>query len=402
MLIEPFPAWRPAPDVAAQLASVPYDVVERGEAAVLAAANPLSFLRVTRSEIDLPPDRSPYAEEVYAKAQENFKALQQSGRLIRESKPAFYIYRQKRGSHVQTGIVAGCSVRDYLGGVIKKHEKTRLEKEDDRCRHILKLRAHTGLVFLAYRRHPDVDALVDEIAAGRPLYDFVASDGIVHTVWRAAGAEALARAFAGVPCVYIADGHHRAAAAARAAQTIASNGAAAAAGRLFPAVLFPDNQLKILPYNRCVLDLKGLSQAAFLQTLQKRFAVTGNACPTPTQAGRVAMFLGGIWYQLQLPSVADRDPVAGLDAGILQNELLQPVLGIGDPRADQRIEFVGGVHGTEELERRVSSGRAAVAFAMYPATMAQLMAVADAGQCMPPKSTWFEPKLRDGLLIHAF
>lgn len=411
MRINPFPAWRPAKTTAPQVASVPYDVVDRAEAAALARNQPLSFLHVTRSEIDLPEAISPYADAVYAKAMSNFSALKQNGTLLQDREPSLYIYRQVREGHAQRGIVAACHVDDYAADRIKKHEKTRPDKEDDRCRHILELHAHTGLVFLAYRDEPAVDALVQATEAQAPLYDFTAADGVRHTVWRMSKSLELAKAFEGVPCVYIADGHHRAAAAFRVAERLrAAN--PRHTGRedynWFPAVLFPASQLKILPYNRCVRDLNGLTEAAFLEAVRRQFKLTANAgavpmgTAVPSGTAHAAMFLGGRWFALSWTSDPQANPVAALDVSVLQNNLLAPILGIADPRTDKRIEFVGGSRGTPELEQRVNSGRSAVAFSMAPTTVDQLMTIADAGQCMPPKSTWFEPKLRDGLLVHTF
>jgi len=405
MRINPFPAWQPSASAVAKVASVPYDVVDRAEAAALVQNQPLSFLHVTRSEIDLPETTPPYADLVYAKALSNFSALKQNGTLIQESAPALYIYRQVREGHAQRGIVAGCHVDDYAANRIKKHEKTRQDKEDDRCRHILELRAHTGLVFLTYRDEPSVDALVQATEAQTPLYDFTAADGVRHTVWRGSASLGLAKAFDRVPCVYIADGHHRAAAAFRVAERMRAANPRHTGQEdynWFPAVLFPASQLKILPYNRCVRDLNGLTEAAFLEAVRRQFTLVGNGCPTPIGPAHAAMFLGGRWFEMSWIPDPKADPVAALDVSILQNNLLAPILGIADPRTDKRIEFVGGIRGTQELEQRVKSGRAAVAFSMAPTTVAQLLTIADAGQCMPPKSTWFEPKLRDGLLVHTF
>ena len=417
MRINPFPAWRPVKSAAPRVASVPYDVVDRAEAAALARNQPLSFLHVTRSEIDLPDTTPPYADAVYAKALSNFSALKQNGTLIQDRAPALYIYRQVRESHAQRGIMAVCHVDDYAADRIKKHEKTRPDKEDDRCRHILELRAHTGLVFLTYRDESSVDALVQITEAQAPLYDFTAADGVRHTVWRVSESLRLAKAFEGVPCVYIADGHHRAAAAARVAERMRAANPRHTGQEdynLFPAVLFPASQLKILPYNRCVRDLNGRTESAFLEAVRRQFTLTANAGPVPTGAAvptgtavppgktHAAMFLGGRWFAMSWTPELKGDPVAALDVSVLQNNLLAPILGIADPRTDKRIEFVGGSRGTQELEQRVKTGRSAVAFAMAPATVDQLMTIDDAGQCMPTKSTWFEPKIRDGLWVHPF
>lgn len=405
MRINPFPAWRPADRAAAEVASVPYDVVDRAEAAALAGNHPLSFLHVTRSEIDLPEATPPYADTVYAKALSNFSALKQNGTLIQEREPALYIYRQVREGHAQRGIVATCHADDYAADRIKKHEKTRPDKEDDRCRHILELRAHTGLVFLTYRDESSVDTLVQATEAQPPFYDFTATDGVRHTVWRVINSQGLAKTFDRVPCVYIADGHHRAAAAFRVAERMRAANPSHTGNEdynWFPAVLFPASQLKILPYNRCVLDLNGLTEPAFLEAVRRKFTLTPNACPVPSGTTHASMFLGGRWFEISWTPNPKADPVAALDVSVLQDNLLAPILGIADPRTDKRIEFVGGIRGTPELEKRVKAGRAAVAFSMAPTTVDQLMTIADAGQCMPPKSTWFEPKLRDGLLVHTF
>lgn len=405
MRINPFPAWRPVESAASQVASVPYDVVDRTEAAGLARNQPLSFLHVTRSEIDLPDTTTPYADGVYAKALSNFSALKQNGILVQDHAPALYIYRQIRESQAQRGIVAACHVDDYAMNRIKKHEKTRQDKEDDRCRHILELRAHTGLVFLTYRDDPAVDTLVQITETQAPLYDFTAEDGVRHTVWRVSTSPALAQTFERVPCAYIADGHHRAAAAFRVAERLRAanpNHNGQEDYNWFPAVLFPARQLKIMPYNRCIADLNGLSEAKFLQAVHRQFTVTENGSPTPLGPAHAAMFLGGRWLAISWTPDPGTNPVAALDVSVLQNKLLAPILGIADPRTDKRIEFVGGIRGTKELEERVKTGRSAVAFSMAPTTVDQLMTIADAGQCMPPKSTWFEPKLRDGLLVHTF
>jgi uncharacterized protein (DUF1015 family) len=405
MRIIPFPALRPVESAASQVASVPYDVVDRAEAAELVRNQPLSFLHVTRSEIDLPEATPPYADLVYAKARSNFSALRQNGTLIQDRELLLYIYRQVREGHAQRGLVACCHTDDYAANLVKKHEKTRPDKEDDRCRHILELRAHTGLVFLTYRDEPSVDALVQVTETQSPLYDFTAADGVRHTVWRVSASRGLAETFKKVPCVYIADGHHRAAAAARVAERMRAanpdhNGAEDY--NRFPAVLFPASQLKILPYNRCVRDLNGLTETAFLEAVRRKFTLTANAGAVPPGKTRAAMFIGGRWFALSWKTEPEADPVAALDVSVLQNNLLAPILGITDPRTDKRIEFVGGSRGTSELEQRVKTSRSAAAFSMAPTTVAQLMTIADAGQCMPPKSTWFEPKLRDGLLAHTF
>ena len=394
----PFKALRPDPSAVARVASVPYDVVNTEEARALATGNPLSFLHVTRSEIDLPDGTNPYDDRVYAQAVHNFETLKREAPLVLDDEPALYAYRLTMGGHVQVGL-AGCfSVDEYEHDRIKKHEKTRPDKEDDRTRHITELRAQTGLVFLTYRASTAIDTVVDRIVRGRPLYDFVAPDGIGHTVWKITGADAdaLVRGFAALDALYIADGHHRAASAARARQ--AARGAADA--NRFVAVAFPDRQMQVLPYNRVVKDLGGRTPADFLATLKAAMPVT-DGVPSPARKGSVSMYLDGRWHAIELPMAdADGTPDEALDVALLQRHVLAPFLGIGDPRTDKRIDFVGGIRGTAELERLVNQGKAAVAFSMFPVGVDDLMAIADAGGIMPPKSTWFEPKLRDGVLVH--
>jgi uncharacterized protein (DUF1015 family) len=397
--IHPFRALRPAPAAAAAVSSVPYDVVSTDEARQLAAGNPLSFLHVTRAEIDLLPDADPYSSGVYAKAHENLEALRTRAPLVVEDAPSLYFYRLRMGAHEQTG-VAGCfSVDEYDRDVIKKHERTRRDKEDDRTRHIVGLRAQTGIVFLTYRAAADVDRLEQAVTAGAPLYDFTAPDGVHHTVWRAGQEQTkgLVDAFTRIPSLYIADGHHRAASAARARTELAG----APGANTFIAVAFPDNQVQILPYNRTVKDLAGATSQEFLAALKQRIPVS-DGTPTPTRQGRVSMYLEGRWYSLDLAAAPPEDGsrAAGLDVARLQSAVLEPVLRIGDIRTDKRIDFVGGARGTQALEQAVDSGKAAVAFSLYPVTVEDLMAISDTGGIMPPKSTWFEPKLRDGLLVH--
>jgi uncharacterized protein (DUF1015 family) len=404
--IHPFRALRPAPEAAAAVSSVPYDVVSTDEARQLAAGNPLSFLHVTRSESDLPPDTDPYSSEVYETARENLSALRARAPLIVDEAPALYLYRLRMGSHEQTGI-AGCfSLDEYDRDIIKKHERTRRDKEDDRTRHMIRLRAQTGVVFLTYRAEAEVDRLQHTVTTADPLYDFAAPDGVHHTIWRAGHDEtkALVDAFTRIPALYIADGHHRAASAARAraelAGTAGGTNEAADAGT-FIAVAFPDNQVQILPYNRTVRDLAGATKSEFLTTLMQRIPVSEGAL-TPARQGQVSMYLDGRWYALDLMAAvpADSSRAASLDVARLQSALLEPILRIGDIRSDKRIDFVGGARGAQALEQAVDSGQAAVAFSLYPVTVEDLIAISDAGGIMPPKSTWFEPKLRDGLLIH--
>lgn len=404
MRIHPFQGLVPSPDRAAEVACVPYDVVNAAEAAVLAAGKPHSLLHVDRAEIDLPPETNPYSDAVYAKARENFQALQKAGVLLRESGPSLYIYEQQMGSHRQRGLVAGCHVDDYDAGLIKKHEKTRKDKEDDRTKLIDTLSADTGPVFLTYRDSAAVTALVDAKTKEKPLHDFVAPDGIRHTVWRIADTAAWTQAFGGVPVTYIADGHHRAASAARVARLRRERNPQHTGNEeynWFLCVLFPASELKILPYNRIVPDLHGRSPAEFLAAVKAGFGLTENASPTPSKVGDVSMYLGGKWYGLKCPVDPKADPVGRLDVSVLQDRLLAPLLGIDDPRTNKRIDFVGGIRGTGELVKRVDA-EGGVAFSLYPVTLQQLMDIADAGQIMPPKSTWFEPKLRSGLFIHTF
>jgi uncharacterized protein (DUF1015 family) len=402
--IRPFRALRPAPDAAPAVSSVPYDVVSTEEARKLASGNPLSFLRVTRSEIDLPDGADPYSPAVYEKARENLAALRARAPLVIDEVPSLYFYRLRMGPHEQIGI-AGCfSLDDYDSNVIKKHERTRRDKEDDRTRHIVELRAQTGVVFLVYTADTAIDVLARQVTAGEPIYDFTADDGVTHTVWRAGldQTAGLVDAFARIPALYIADGHHRAASAARARAEIAKRTAGASEeADTFIAVAFPDNQVQILPYHRTVKDLGGRTPEQFLAAVRERFTVT-DGVPAPARQGHVSMYLGGRWYTVDLAGVAaaDGSRASGLDVARLQRRVLEQLLDVGDVRTDTRIDFVGGARGTKALEAAVDSGKAAVAFSMFPVTVDDLMSISDAGDIMPPKSTWFEPKLRDGLLIH--
>ena len=404
MRINPFQALRPTPDLAAEVASVPYDTVNTNEARALAAGNARSFLHVVRAEIDLPDGTDIHSDAVYEQSAATLRAFEADGTLIREAQPCLYLYRQTLGAHRQCGMVCCCHTADYADNVIRRHEKTRAEKEDDRTRLIGTLSANSGPVFLTYRDQAAIDALVAVATQGDPLFSFAAEDSVQHDVWRVDAPEELVQAFDAVPLSYVADGHHRAAAAARVARerrVAAGDPAEALASDWFLTVLFPAGQLRILPYNRCVTDLNGLSTSEFLKHVQTAFSVSTDADPTPTAPRRVSMYLEGTWYGLSWER-NDVDPVAALDVSRLQDGVLNPILGIGDPRTDTRIEFVGGVRGTEELVQRVDSGAAAVAFSMYPVTVNQMMDIADADEIMPPKSTWFEPKLRSGLLTHTF
>jgi uncharacterized protein (DUF1015 family) len=405
-IIRPFNALRPQAERAAQVAAVPYDVVDTEEARALASGNPWSFLHVSRPEIDLPAGTPVYGDEVYAKAHANFEKLIKECPLESEETPSLYLYRLIMGEHEQIGVVACCSVDEYDRDIIRKHERTRRDKEDDRTRHIMALRAQTGPVFLTYRAQATIDAAVaDALHGNPPLYDFVANDDICHTIWRVPNYDPLVEAFSEVPYLYIADGHHRAASASRAHAELRERAFADIGNEeynFFQCVLFPDRQLQILPYNRVVRDLNGLSQDEFLSRVRNNFVVTDDADASPAERGRWSMYLGGDWRGLALPDDANRSPgvVESLDVSILQDRLLDPILGVKDARTDKRIDFVGGIRGTEELEKLVREGKAAVAFALFPTTIEDLLRVSDAGEIMPPKSTWFEPKLRDGLLSH--
>lgn len=404
-LIHPFRALRPTAANAAAVASVPYDVVSTDEARALAGGNPLSFLHVTRSEIDLPASADPYSAEVYDKARENLAALRTRAPLVLDDTPSLYVYRLQMGTHVQTG-VGGCfPVDEYERDVIKKHERTRRDKEDDRTRHIVESRAQTGIVFLTYPARPAIDGLVAPVQSGAPLFDFTAPDGVRHTVWQADAktTRALVEAFGELPSLYIADGHHRAASAARARGELRSRarGEEGADPEIFIAVAFPHDQVQVLPYNRIVRDLAGRTPEAFLAALRQQVPVREGGA-TPGRKGEVAMFLGERWYTLDLSDAAPGDDsrASGLDVSLLQHHVLERLLGIGDVRTDKRVDFVGGARGTQALEDLVRSGKAAVAFSMHPVSVDDLIAISDAGGIMPPKSTWFEPKLRDGLLTH--
>ncbi|HZI85461.1 MAG TPA: DUF1015 family protein [Pyrinomonadaceae bacterium] len=404
-ILQPFSALRPPNERAKQVSSVPYDVVNSEEARALAANNPLSFLHVSRPEIDLPTGTDIYSDEVYRKAEENFQSLIKTCPLEREEVPSIYLYRLIMGDHEQIGVVACCAVDEYDSDVIRKHERTRRDKEDDRTRHMLVLQAQTGPVFLTYRARRDIDTMVMETTMANALYDFTADDGIQHTIWRVPDPVRFVQAFREIPYLYIADGHHRAASASRARAELKKKNSTHSGDEeynFFLAVIFPDDQLQILPYNRIVRDLNGLSKDEFLSKTKKIFEVSEKAAPTPTVPGNWSMYLENKWYGLSLPADTSKPngAVESLDVSLLQDRLLDPVLGINDVRTDKRIDFVGGLRGTKELERLVQEGKAAVAFSLHPTTVKDLLAVSDAGEVMPPKSTWFEPKLRDGLLIH--
>jgi uncharacterized protein (DUF1015 family) len=393
--VRPFAALRPRAGLAPRIAAVPYDVVNTEEARAL-ASDPLSFLHVSRAEIDLPADTNPYDDRVYAQAVTAQASLRGSSLEV-EARPAVYLYRLTMGGHVQTGVAAAFSVDEYRRDLVKKHEKTRPDKENDRTRHIIETRAQSGPVLLTYRRSAAVDAAVEAGLAQPPLYEFVAADGIGHAIWRTEPAvgQAILDAFGQVPALYIADGHHRAASAARADERVQS-----AESAFFLGVAFPDTVMQILPYHRVIKDLQGQRPTAFLAAVGETVPVRPGR-PEEVRKGECAMYLAGAWYVLTLDAgAAIADPVAGLDVQRLHDRVLAPLLGIADERTDKRIEFVGGIRGPAELMRLVDGGPSAVAFAMFPTTVDDLVAIADAGGIMPPKSTWFEPKLRDGLLVH--
>lgn len=401
-VVRPFRALRPRPDLAAQVACLPYDVMSTAEAAEMARGNPDSFLHVTRSEIDLPPDTDEHGEEAYGQAARALADLRRRGVLAVDDAPCLYLYRLVMGAHSQTGIVGAFSVEEYDRGLIVKHEHTRPDKEADRTRHILTLSAQAEPVFLVHRASPGLTAVVDEAARAAPLYDFTAPDGVRHTLWRVAEPAPLVGAFAALDRVYIADGHHRAAAASNSRRALADDGLLSDdhGAHTLLAVSFPADQAQILPYNRLVEDLAGRSPEAFLGALRQVAQVSDEpAGPTPEGPGDVRMFLDGRWWRLGVPPRA-QDPVGRLDVSALQDRVLGPLLRIDDPRTSKRISFVGGIRGTAALEAAVRDGQAAVAFSLAPVTAEQLLAVADAGRTMPPKSTWFEPKLRSGLFVN--
>jgi uncharacterized protein (DUF1015 family) len=408
MRIRTFKGLVPAPKHAAEVAAVPYDVVNREEAAALAQGKPHSLLHVDRAEIDLDPEVDPYSAEVYAKAKENFLKLQSAGVLVREDKPCMYLYRQTIAGHSQTGLVTVCHTEDYEKNVIKKHEKTRQDKEDDRTRLVDTLDANTGPIFLTYRQRPAIAALIQGVLDNeKPIYDINAPDGVRHQVWRVGTGTcvSLTSLFESqVPCAYVADGHHRAASAFRVSKlrreaNKAHNGQENY--NWFLSVLFPGNELKILPYNRAVKDLNCLDREEFIKKVGEIFTMKPTTVKTPTQPGQCSMYLKDQWYLLEWKPAPNASPIDQLDVSILQDRLLKPVLGIDDPRTSKRIDFIGGIRGTAELEKLVNAKEHTVAFSMYPTTVDQLMAISDVDAIMPPKSTWFEPKLRSGLFIHT-
>jgi uncharacterized protein (DUF1015 family) len=409
-LIRPFTGLRPVPRRAADVIAPPYDVLSTEEARARAQGRPWSFLHVSKPEIDLPAGTDPYSAGVYAKGKENFEKMLKEGVLGRDPEPCYYVYRLVMGAHQQTGIVAAASVPDYDSNRIRKHEFTRPDKEDDRVHQIDALNAQTGPVFLTYRRSSAADAIVESITRGAPDVDVTADDGVRHSLWVMGGRsqiDAITAAFDAMPCLYIADGHHRSAAASRVAAARKKTNPKHTGEEpynYFLAVIFPDNQMQILDYNRVLKDLNGLTRESFLQKVGTAFsAKPESAMVKPGRAGEFGLYMKGQWYRLNIrpECIPANDPVRRLDVSLLQDNLIAPVLGVGDPRRDKRIDFVGGIRGLKELERRVDSGEMACAFSMFPTSIADMMAVADAGQVMPPKSTWFEPKLADGLVSHV-
>jgi len=407
--IIPFRAVRPLKKYVKKVASYPYDVIDHREARRLALKNKRSFLHVVRAEIDLPEDIDSYDDRVYETARKNLFNLFKDGTLFQEKSECFYVYQQKMGTHVQNGVVACIDTLDYIAGYVKKHELTRTDKEADRTKHIDVLNAQTGPVFLTYRALETVDAIVETILRKKPAYDFVADDGIVHTVWIVDDEETISDlrvAFLKRGSLYIADGHHRAASAVSVARTRRRENPDHNGNEEYNrmmAVIFPDNQLKIMDYNRIVRDLNGMTKEEFLKEISENFTVSsGFEKKAPERLHEFGMYLDKQWYRLSAKegSYDEGDVVGALDVSILQSNLLTPVLGIGDVRTDKRIDFVGGIQGMKKLEEMVDSGEYALAFSVYPTTMDQLMTVSNAGKIMPPKSTWFEPKLRSGLFVH--
>jgi len=399
--IKPFAALRPQPELAAQICELPYDVMSSDEARVMAAGNPLSFLHVSKPEIDLPPATDLYSPVVYAKGRENFQKLIAQGALKQDTQPCFYLYRQIMGGHAQIGLVAAASCAEYLANIIKKHELTRPDKEDDRVRHIEALNSQTGPVFLTYRAVAELDAIFAKKISEPPAVDFTGKDGVRHTSWVLSSAADIAfieKAFAKIPFLYIADGHHRSAAAGRVFQ---SRQGAGHSGQ-FLTVIFPHNQMQILPYNRVLKDMNGLTAESLLQKLAQIFDIQSNGNAKPARKHELGLFIGGQWRTLTFKPqlTATNDPIEKLDVTLLQKNVLAPHFAIDDPRTSKRINFVGGIRGTAELEKLVNSGEYACAFSLFPTSIEDLMAIADAGGIMPPKSTWFEPKLRDAMFCH--
>ncbi len=403
-LIRPFAGLRPVPEHAADVVAPPYDVLNSAEARERARGRPWSFLHISKAEIDLPEDTDPYDPAVYARSAENLQKMLEQGILMRENKDCYYVYRLTMNGHSQTGLVAVASVADYDANRVRKHEYTRPAKEDDRVRQIEALNAQTGPVLLAYKSQPDMDAILEAVTRTEPAVDVTADDGVQHTFWVVDDDEVIGKlteGFDAMPAIYIADGHHRSASASRVARTKQGDGNQNS--DYFLSVIYPHNQMKILDYNRVITDLNGLSKDELINEIEASFTVTPeSAAVRPAEPGEFGMYVDGQWYRLRIsPALIPDDPVASLDVSLLADHLIEPILGISDPRTDARIDFVGGIRGLGELEKRVDSGEMAVAFSLFPTSMEALMAVADANEVMPPKSTWFEPKLADGLVSHV-
>ncbi len=411
-IIKPFEAVRPKPEHAIEVSSLPYDVMNTAEARKMAEGNPKSFLHVSRAEIDFEEGVDEHTQPVYDKARDNFYKMMEDGILFQDAYPFYYVYSQIMDGRRQTGLVACSNIEDYFNDVIKKHELTRQEKEEDRIQHMETLQAHVGPIFLTYPNHAGVDEIVDSVMQNsEPVYDILTTDGIKHTVWVIKDGDKISRLTEifgkEIPYTYIADGHHRTASAAKVGLKLKQQNPDHTGNEeynFFLSVLFPDNQLAIMDYNRVVKDLNGHSDEAFLAEVATKFDVQPTAAEVkPTQLHQFAMYLSGKWYTLVAkPAIIKNDPIGILDVTILDENVLNPLLGIKDVRTDKRIDFVGGIRGLKELQRRVDSGEMKVAFALYPVSLKQLMDIADSGKIMPPKSTWFEPKLRDGLFSHLF
>jgi uncharacterized protein (DUF1015 family) len=404
-IIKPFRALRPISEKAKLTACAPYDIVYDEEVREYISENPLNFLRVTRPEAEFPIGANPSAEEIFARAKENLQSFIDDKVLARDEEPCLYVYRLSTDEHSQTGIVAGCSIDEYEQGLIKKHEKTRPDKVEDRTEHMISLRAQTGLIFLAFRNTDTIRNLISDIKQTEPIYDFVCSSGVRQTVWRVSQTESLTEAFKEVPALYIADGHHRAESANLTRKKLRERNpehTGAEDYNFVVAGIFPSEDLHILAYNRTVKDLNGLSENEFLDKIRQNFEVSETVEKQPRNRGEFSMYMGGRWYKLSFDnrSAIELNPIESLDVSILQNFLLAPVLGIDDPRTNEKIGFIGGARGTETLEKLVDEGEAQVAFSLFPTTIEDLFTVSDMNEIMPPKSTWFEPKLKDGLLIH--
>ncbi len=399
-ILHPFRALRPVPEKAAEVACVPYDVINSDEARYLAEGKPLSFLHVIRPEIDLPEGTDEHDDQVYAKGAENLRSYRHSAFSQTDAEPSVYVYQLGMGGRTQTGVFACVATSDYDEDVILKHERTRPDKEDDRTRHIVEQKAHAEPVMLTYKDDEATPALIAEVRRAEPLYDITFDDGVRHTIWKSSSPDAFVEAFRRIPNLYVADGHHRCKAASRAAEEVGGDPSAEA--RFFPAVLFPISEVAILPYNRVIHTLPGGSEA-FLNALRSRSDLTPDADPTPAEKGQISLFIRGTWYGMTLPEAGPgASSVERLDVGRLTSSILEPLLGITDPRTDPNIDFVGGIRGTKALEQRVTSGASELAVSMYATDIQELVDVSDEGLLMPPKSTWFEPKLRSGFLVHLF